>query len=148
MEDNESSEVMKTAWEVSSLNSTELQQFMAVTLPGTIKLSLSQTHPPPSWLHSLLFLRFQNPALYAGWLQTLSHNSTFSVLSHWGCSTLLITINPSNQSQIFSLHLPHYATKAQLLLSTQRGHSGGMMVEDSVLLAPGEAQLLRLTTQE
>ncbi|XP_077350135.1 uncharacterized protein LOC144000276 [Lithobates pipiens] len=147
-EAEESSEVMKTVWEVSSLTSPKLLQFMAVTLPGTIKLSLSQTHPPPSWLRSLLLLRLQNPALYAGWLQTLSDNSTLSVLSHWGCSTLLVAINPSNQSQIFPLHLPHYTATAKLLLSTQQGHNGGKMAEDSVLLAPREAQLLRLTPQE
>lgn len=107
-----------------------------------------QTHPPPSWLRPLLFLRHQNPALYAGWLQTLSENSTHNVLSHWGCSTLLIAINPSNQSQVFPLHLPNYTASAKLLLSTQRGHNGGKMAEDGVLLAPREAQLLRLTPQK
>ncbi|XP_063794508.1 uncharacterized protein LOC134949685 [Pseudophryne corroboree] len=144
------SEVVQTAWEVSpgDNDSLGMRQFMAVTQPGTVILSLSQSQPPPSWLRSLLFLRFHNPALYAGWLQDLSNNSSYIVLRHWGCSTLLVVIGRSASQENVSLHIPNYAPSAQLLLSTIGRSSRGQLMVDTVLLAAGEAQLLRLSHEE
>ncbi|XP_075041997.1 uncharacterized protein LOC142101434 [Mixophyes fleayi] len=145
----ERSEVMQIAWEVSPWDdSLGIRQFMAVTQPGTVILSLSQSQPPPPWLHPLLLLRFQNPALYAGQLQDLSDNSSYSVLCHWRCSSLLVIISHCNQQQTISLHIPHYAPKAQLLLSTGGQRGKGQAIQDAVLLPPGTAQLLRLTPEE
>ncbi|KAM3910523.1 uncharacterized protein RB166_019371 [Leptodactylus fuscus] len=141
------SEMKDMAWEVTSgaNDSLELKQFLSVTLPGTIILSLNQSLPPPFWLRSLLLLRFQNPALYSGWLQLMSNGSSYSALSHWSCSTLLVIIDYSDQSHNMSFVLPNFSASARLLLSTKSGHNRGQVLQGSVQLVPGEAQLLRLT---
>ncbi|KAG9465864.1 hypothetical protein GDO78_017618 [Eleutherodactylus coqui] len=123
----------------------QLRQFLAITLPGTIILSLNQSQPLPSWLSFLLILRFQTPDLYTGWLQIISDGSSYRALSHWGCSTLLVIIGCYDQSQNVSLRLPHFSASARLLLSTKQQRSPGQVLQDSVQLLPGEAQLLRLT---
>ncbi|XP_069800302.1 uncharacterized protein [Dendropsophus ebraccatus] len=138
-------EIKDVAWEVESGDTNALRQFLALTLPGTIILSLNQSVPPPSWLRSLLLIRFQNPALYTGWLQLTSNGSSYSALLSWGCSTLLVAISHSDQSHNVSLHLPHFSASAKLLLSTVRGRNQGQVLQDIVQLAAGEAQLLRLT---
>ncbi|XP_068106198.1 uncharacterized protein [Hyperolius riggenbachi] len=144
----ECSQVQNTAWQVSSGSSLELRQFMAATLPGTAILPLSQTQPPPSWLELLLFRRHQHPALYAGWLQPMADNSTYGIVHRWGCSTLLVAINPTNQPRNLSVRLTGYKATAQLLLSTTWRRSRDLNVQEGLLLAPGEAQLLRLTLEE
>ncbi|KAG9465863.1 hypothetical protein GDO78_017618 [Eleutherodactylus coqui] len=141
------SEMKDTAWEVMSgdTDGLQLRQFLAITLPGTIILSLNQSQPLPSWLSFLLILRFQTPDLYTGWLQIISDGSSYRALSHWGCSTLLVIIGCYDQSQNVSLRLPHFSASARLLLSTKQQRSPGQVLQDSVQLLPGEAQLLRLT---
>ncbi|XP_069611534.1 uncharacterized protein [Ranitomeya imitator] len=100
--------------------------------------------PPPSWLRSLLHLRSQNPALHSGWLQRLSNGSSYSALSSWACSTLLVLIGPSDRSHNVSLHFPYFSNSVRLLLTTKPEHNRGQLLQDRVQLAPGEAQLIRL----
>ncbi|KAM4019215.1 uncharacterized protein ACNLHF_028559 [Anomaloglossus baeobatrachus] len=140
------SEMKDTAWEVTSddTDSLELRQFLAVTLPGTVLLSLNQSLSPPSWLRSLLHLRYQNPALYSGWLQLLSNGSSYSALSSWACSSLLVLIGHSDRSHNVSLHFPNFSNSVRLLLTTKQERNRGQMLQDSVELAAGEAQLIRL----
>ncbi|XP_077142522.1 uncharacterized protein LOC143806235 isoform X2 [Ranitomeya variabilis] len=140
------SDMKDMAWEVTpdDIESLELRQFLAVTLPGTVILSLNQSLPPPSWLRSLLHLRYQNPALHSGWLQRLSNGSSYSALSSWACSTLLVLIGPSDRSHNVSLHFPYFSNSVRLLLTTKPERNRGQLLQDRVLLAPGEAQLIRL----
>ncbi|XP_056396721.1 uncharacterized protein LOC130291668 [Hyla sarda] len=142
-------EMKNVAWkvDVGDMDTLGLRQFQAVTLPGTVMLSLNQSLAPPTWLRSLLFQRFQNPALYAGWVQPTSNGSFYSAVSSWGCSALLVAISGPDQSLNVSLHLPYFSASARLILSTKGGRNLGQVFQDMVLLEPGEAQLLRLTPQ-
>ncbi|XP_075464915.1 uncharacterized protein LOC142499444 isoform X3 [Ascaphus truei] len=141
----EGPEVMETAWEVSTGDNDTLGllQFMAVTLPGTPILSLSQA--PPSWLRSLLFLRSQHPALSSGSLRFLSNGSSYYALRHQGCSAILVALSQSNRPQSLSVHIPQYNQRARCLLSTWAGRGVGEEVDlSSLVLAPYEGVILRL----